>query len=248
MRPFDVVDLDPPNQRQTVPGHHHRDALRLEAHLVRLDQGVDLQLVPQAVAPSAGDAQPQTMLCRPLAPVLPNEGLDPVGVSLGDADHVAASKNVFSMPNRQRAVDFGRGPVYFSLAMSNVEVKSDRRYTKDHEWAKSDGAEIVVGITAYAVDQLGDITLVNIDVAEGDDVEAGATFGTVDSVKAVSELFAPIAGKVVRLNADLEDRPELLNEDCYGEGWLLAVEPTDSSELDRLLDADAYAKLCDEQS
>lgn len=131
--------------------------------------------------------------------------------------------------------------------MANVEVKQDRRYTKDHEWAKGDASEIVVGITAYAVEQLGDITLVNIDVAEGDEVEAGGVFGTVDSVKAVSELFAPVAGKVKRINPDLEDRPELLNEDCYAQGWLVALEPADAGELDALLDPEAYAGLCAEQ-
>ena len=126
------------------------------------------------------------------------------------------------------------------------EVKEDHRYTKDHEWAKTEGNEILVGITAFAVDQLGDITLVNIDVAEGDDVEAGGVFGTVDSVKAVSELFAPVSGKVKRINPDLEDRPELLNEDCYEQGWLMAVEPANASDLDNLLDADAYTELCKE--
>jgi len=131
--------------------------------------------------------------------------------------------------------------------MANVEVKPDRRYTNDHEWAKGDGSEIVIGITAFAVEQLGDITLVNIDVAEGEDVEAGGVFGTVDSVKAVSELFAPIAGKIVRINPDLEDRPELLNEDCYEQGWLVALEPTDAAAVEALLEPEAYIKLCDEQ-
>jgi len=131
--------------------------------------------------------------------------------------------------------------------MANVEVKTDRRYTKDHEWAKGDGSEVVIGITAFAVEQLGDITLVNIDVAEGEDVEAGGVFGTVDSVKAVSELFAPIAGKIARINPDLEDRPELLNEDCYEQGWLVALQPTDAADVDALLEPEAYSKLCDEQ-
>lgn len=131
--------------------------------------------------------------------------------------------------------------------MANVEVKSDRRYTKDHEWAKGDASEVVVGITAYAVEQLGDITLVNIDVAEGDDVTAGDVFGTVDSVKAVSELFAPVSGKVVRLNEALEDQPELINEDCFDKGWLLALAPADVAQLDALLDHEAYAQLCEEQ-
>ena len=131
--------------------------------------------------------------------------------------------------------------------MANVEVKTDRRYTKDHEWAKGDGSGIVIGITAFAVEQLGDITLVNIDVAEGEDVEAGGVFGTVDSVKAVSELFAPVAGKVTRINPELEERPELLNDDCYDEGWLIALAPADAAEVEALLEHEAYSKLCDEQ-
>lgn len=131
--------------------------------------------------------------------------------------------------------------------MANVEVKDDRRYTKDHEWAKSDGSAVVVGITAFAVEQLGDITLVNIDVAVGDEVEAGGAFGTVDSVKTVSDLFAPMGGKVVRLNEDLEERPELLNEDCWEKGWLVTIEPTDSSALDGLLEPSAYGELLAEQ-
>ena len=130
--------------------------------------------------------------------------------------------------------------------MANVEVKADRRYTKDHEWAKSDGGEVTVGITAFAVEQLGDITLVNIDVAEGDEVEAGSAFGTVDSVKAVSELFAPLSGKVVRLNDELEDKPEIINEDCYDKGWLLTIAPADAAAIDALLDPEAYAELCKE--
>ena len=130
--------------------------------------------------------------------------------------------------------------------MANVEVKADRRYTKDHEWAKSDGGEVTVGITAFAVEQLGDITLVNIDVAEGDEVQAGAPFGTVDSVKAVSELFAPLSGKVLRLNDELEDKPEIINEDCYDKGWLLTIAPADAAALDALLDHEAYAELCKE--
>lgn len=127
--------------------------------------------------------------------------------------------------------------------MASDEVKSDRRYTKDHEWAKSDGDGILIGITGYAVDQLGDVTLVNIDVKPGDTLTAGKAFGTVESTKTLSDLFAPVSGKVDRLNNELEKRPELVNDDCYGVGWMIRIIPSDMSELDSLLDAAAYAEL-----
>jgi glycine cleavage system H protein len=119
------------------------------------------------------------------------------------------------------------------------EVKTDRRYTSDHEWAKADGGEILCGITPFAVDQLGDITLVSIDVRPGDTTVKGRTFGTVESVKTVSDLFAPVSGTVIRVNEILADRPELLNEDCWDKGWMIAIQATDG--FDELMDHDAYA-------
>jgi len=127
--------------------------------------------------------------------------------------------------------------------MSSNDVRSDRRYTKDHEWAKEDGNEVLVGITAFAVDQLGDITLVNIDVKPGDVLAAGKAFGTIESVKTLSDLFAPLSGKVVRINANLEREPEKVNEDPYDLAWMIAIEPSDKSELDSLLDSAAYTEL-----
>jgi glycine cleavage system H protein len=124
--------------------------------------------------------------------------------------------------------------------MADIEVRADRRYTKDHEWAKEEGGLIRVGITSFAVDQLGDITLVNIDVKEGDTLTAGRAFGTIESVKTLSDLFAPISGKVSKINKDLENKPELVNEDCYGKGWMIEISPSDSSELASLLDTTAY--------
>ena len=112
-----------------------------------------------------------------------------------------------------------------------AEVKQDRKYTKDHEWALAEGEELVVGITAFAVDQLGDITLVNLDVGEGDRVEAGSVFGTIESVKTLSDLYAPVSGKVTRVNPALEDQPELINEDCWGAGWMLAIAPEGDTPL-----------------
>ncbi|NUP05085.1 MAG: glycine cleavage system protein GcvH [Polyangiaceae bacterium] len=121
-----------------------------------------------------------------------------------------------------------------------MKVVSDRKYTKDHEWAKADGGKVEVGITAYAVEQLGDITLVNLDVKEGDTIEHGKAFGTIESVKTLSDLFAPVSGKVVKINKDLESKPELVNEDCYA-AWMIQIETT--STLDDLLDVAAYEKL-----
>lgn len=127
--------------------------------------------------------------------------------------------------------------------MANVEVKSDRRYTKDHEWAKGDAKEVVVGLSAFAVDQLGDITLVNVDVKPGDQVVAGKSFGTVESVKTLADLFAPVGGEVLRVNETLEDQPELINKECYDGGWLIVVRPSAMAEYDALTDPKAYTAL-----
>jgi glycine cleavage system H protein len=129
------------------------------------------------------------------------------------------------------------------------DVKDDRKYTKDHEWAKVEGGEVVVGITAFAVDQLGDITLVSIDVQPGTQVDAGKAFGTIESVKTLSDLFAPISGKVTRVNAALEEKPELVNDDCWGEGWMVAIEPSEPLEkAQSLLDKAAYQRHLEESA
>ena len=122
---------------------------------------------------------------------------------------------------------------------SPKEVKDDRKYTKDHEWARTEGAELVVGITAFAVDALGDITLVSLDVKVGDSVTSGKAFGTIESVKTLSDLFAPVNGKVTRVNAALENSPELVNEDCWGQGWMIAIAP--DAGPSELMDAKSYA-------
>ena len=127
--------------------------------------------------------------------------------------------------------------------MSAKEVKDDRKYTKDHEWAKEHDGALLVGITAYAVDQLGDITLVGLDVKVGDRVEAGKAFGTIESVKTLSDLFAPVSGTVKAINAELENAPELVNEDCWGKGWMISIEPSDASA--QLLDPAAYREQLD---
>jgi glycine cleavage system H protein len=128
------------------------------------------------------------------------------------------------------------------------DVKDDRKYTKDHEWAKAEGNELVVGITAFAVDQLGDITLVSIDVKPGAQVEAGKAFGTIESVKTLSDLFAPISGKLTRVNGALEESPELVNEDCWGKGWMVAIEPASPGAEASLLDKAAYQKHLEESA
>jgi glycine cleavage system H protein len=122
--------------------------------------------------------------------------------------------------------------------MSAKEVKDDRSYTKDHEWAKDEDGQLVVGITAFAVDQLGDITLVGLDVGPGDRIEVGKAFGPIESVKTLSDLFAPANGVVKKINEALEEEPELVNEDPWGRGWMIAIEP--DGDLSGLLDADAY--------
>lgn len=127
-----------------------------------------------------------------------------------------------------------------------TDVKDDRRYTKDHEWALEKQGEVIVGITAFAVDQLGDITLVNIDVKPGDVITAGKAFGTIESVKTLSDLFAPVGGKVVRVNKTLEDSPETINEDCWEKGWMVAIQPEGGA--GDLLDSAAYKKLIAESA
>jgi glycine cleavage system H protein len=122
------------------------------------------------------------------------------------------------------------------------QIPSDRRYTKEHEWALETGGEVSVGITAFAVEQLGDITLVNLDIKVGDEVGAGKPFGTIESVKTLSDLYAPVAGKVVKINQELLTKPELVNEDSYGKGWMIAVAPSDPKAYATLLDAAAYTE------
>ena len=122
------------------------------------------------------------------------------------------------------------------------EVPADLRYTKDHEWALRSGAEVSVGITTFAVEQLGDITLVTLDVKVGDMVTVGKAFGTIESVKTLSDLYAPVAGKIVRVNGDLTSKPELVNEDCYGKAWMVAIAPSDPKAIEGLMDSKAYGE------
>ena len=121
-------------------------------------------------------------------------------------------------------------------------VPTDLRYTKDHEWVRVEGDVATVGITQYAADQLGDIVFVELPES-GKSLTQFGTFGVVESVKAVSDLFAPLSGDVVEANGELGSKPELVNSDPYGEGWMLRVRVADATQLDGLLDGPAYDEL-----
>jgi glycine cleavage system H protein len=127
-----------------------------------------------------------------------------------------------------------------------MNIPDDLKYTKDHEWARQKGTKVLVGITDFAQDALGDVVFVELP-AVGDEVKRGESFGVVESTKAVSELFAPVSGKVVEVNDPLVEAPETINEDPYEEGWMIAIEPTDPRDLAGLLDATAYKAHVDEQ-
>jgi len=116
---------------------------------------------------------------------------------------------------------------------------SDLKYTNDHEWLRAQGTSWRVGITQFAVDQLGDITLVDLP-KEGDLVTKGQKFGVIESVKSVSDLYAPVSGRVVAVNAGLKDSPEDVNGDPYGKGWMIDIEPHDKGEVEELMDVGAY--------
>lgn len=122
-----------------------------------------------------------------------------------------------------------------------MEFPKNLKYTKDHEWVKIEGNTATVGITDFAQSELGDIVFVEVET-EGDELEAGEIFGTIEAVKTVSDLFMPIAGKVVKFNEELESNPELVNEDPYGKGWMIRVEFEEGAEMEDFLDAAAYEK------
>ena len=121
-------------------------------------------------------------------------------------------------------------------------VPADLRYTRDHEWIRVEGDEATVGITEYAAHELGDVVFVELPDA-GTTVEQASTFGVVESVKAVSDLFVPVSGEVLAANDALTGQPELVNSEPYGAGWMLRIRMTDPAQLDELLDAPAYEQL-----
>ena len=125
-----------------------------------------------------------------------------------------------------------------------MDVPEGLRYSKDHEWARLEDGRVRMGITDYAQDALGDVVYVQLPTV-GTEVAAGSSFSEVESTKSVSDIYAPVGGRVVEVNDELVDAPERLNEDPYGDGWLCVLEPSDPSELDGLMDAEGYRKLVD---
>ncbi|OLB48103.1 MAG: glycine cleavage system protein H [Candidatus Rokubacteria bacterium 13_2_20CM_2_70_11] len=123
-----------------------------------------------------------------------------------------------------------------------ANVPKDLKYTREHEWAKQEGGRVRVGITAYAQDQLGDVVFVELPKV-GAKVTASKAFGVVESVKAVSDLFAPVSGEVVEVNAELGQKPETVNADPYGKGWMIVVKPSTKAEWDQLLTAEQYEEF-----
>jgi glycine cleavage system H protein len=127
-------------------------------------------------------------------------------------------------------------------SIDELNLPEDCRYTQNHEWARAEGDKVRVGISDYAQDQLDDIVFVELPQV-GDTFEKGEEFGTVESVKAVSELYMPVGGEVIAINSTLEDSPQLVNESPYGEGWMIDVKPTDPTEMDALLTRQAYLEM-----
>jgi glycine cleavage system H protein len=128
-----------------------------------------------------------------------------------------------------------------------MNYPEDLRYTEQHEWARVDGSRVWIGITDFAQDALGDVVYVDIPEV-GTEVKAGEPFGEVESTKSVSDVYAPISGKVASRNDALTDSPELVNQDPYGQGWMIEVDAADRSEIDRLMDASAYRELTEKES
>lgn len=126
-----------------------------------------------------------------------------------------------------------------------MNIPSNLKYTKDHEWVKIEGNTATVGITSFAQGELGDIVYVDVDTLD-DSVEKDEVFGSVEAVKTVSDLFMPLSGEVIEFNEDLEDEPEMVNNDPYGKGWMIKISITDNSQIEELLDAQAYQELIGE--
>lgn len=128
-----------------------------------------------------------------------------------------------------------------------MNCPEDLKYTKEHEWVRLKGNIATLGITDYAQDQLGDIVFVELP-EEGEEVEKGDTFGVVESTKSVSDLYLPVSGKVIEVNDPLLDSPEIVNEDSYGEGWMIRIEMDDKTELEDLLSAEEYEAFIKEEA
>jgi glycine cleavage system H protein len=129
----------------------------------------------------------------------------------------------------------------------SADYPEDLRYTKEHEWARIRGKVAQIGVTRFAVEQLGDVTQLELP-REGETVTKDEVFGTIESVKAVSDLFAPVSGAVVKVNTPLNDTPEAVNEDPYDDGWLIEIEMSDPKQADELMSAEQYREFLAEQS
>lgn len=128
------------------------------------------------------------------------------------------------------------------LNYKKMNIPDNLKYTKDHEWIKANGDEAIVGVTDYAQNELGDIVFIEVETV-GETLDKEETFGTIEAVKTVSDMFMPVSGEVLEFNEDLEQNPEIVNSDPYGKGWIIKVKMSDLSELDGLLDAAAYKEL-----
>jgi glycine cleavage system H protein len=141
------------------------------------------------------------------------------------------------IPASVKSVNFDQ-----NLKIKQMKIPADLKYTEDHEWIRIEGDTAVVGITDFAQGELGDVVFVEIET-EGEELEKGDTFGTVEAVKTVSDLFMPVGGEVTEVNEALADEPELVNKDPYGKGWMIKIQISDVSELNDLLSADDYKKM-----
>ncbi|MDC3417892.1 glycine cleavage system protein GcvH [Aquibacillus salsiterrae] len=127
-----------------------------------------------------------------------------------------------------------------------MNLPKDLRYSEEHEWVKAEGEKVRIGVTEHAQSELGDIVFVELP-AVGDEVKAEEPFGSVESVKTVSELYAPVSGKVVEVNKNLDDKPEFVNESPYDKAWMLVVEPSDRSQIDELMTAEQYEAMINQE-
>ena len=125
--------------------------------------------------------------------------------------------------------------------MADYDIPESLRYSREDEWARAEGDRVIVGVTDYAQQQLGDIVFVELP-AVGVEISQGDPFGVIESVKTVSDLYAPISGVVVAVNEDLAEQPEVVNDDCYGDGWMIAIEPENHDEYEAMLSAQDYAQ------
>jgi glycine cleavage system H protein len=128
-----------------------------------------------------------------------------------------------------------------------IEIPEELKYTDEHEWAKVEDELVVIGITDYAQDALGEIVYIELP-SEGDEITKGDSFGGVESTKSVSDLYAPVSGEVVEVNESLLDSPETINEDPYGDGWLIKVRIHDSDEYDELMDGEQYSEFIEKET